>query len=96
MSPAFELPLDQLGPSGFTASPSLAIECRDPEYVGPLYDRLAPWVDQCSCTSVTVESTVRSTRSRLAIVLGHFDEADSSFAQATAFCDRVRTSSPPL
>ena len=75
-----------------------AIECRDPKYAGPLFDRLAPWADQSVASgSVTASGPVSHYLGGLATVLGRYDEADAYFAQAAA-TERtgwVRSSSPP-
>ena len=42
----FDLPLDQAWITGMVCYAEAAIECRDPKYAGPLFDRLAPWADQ--------------------------------------------------
>ena len=66
-----------------------AIACRDPKYAGPLFDRLAPWADQCADPGLTVEGPVSHYLGGLATVLGRYDEADTYFAHAAAFNDRA-------
>ena len=39
----FSLTLDQLWTTGMVSYAGAAIECRDPKYAGPLFDRLVPW-----------------------------------------------------
>jgi tetratricopeptide (TPR) repeat protein len=85
----FELPLDQLWIIGMVAYAEAAIACRDPQYAGPLLDRLAPWADQLSTTGATAGGPVSHYLGGLATVLGSYDEADAYFAQAAAFSDRV-------
>ena len=86
----FDLPLDPVWLTGMVAYAEAAIECRDPKYAGPLFDRLAPWADQLSTTGgTTAEGPVSHYLGGLATVLGRYDEADAYFTQAAAFSDRV-------
>jgi hypothetical protein len=66
-----------------------AIECHDPRYAGPLFDRLAPWADQWSTTSgPTVEGPVSLFLGGLATVLGRYDEADAYFVSSASSSGR--------
>ena len=85
----FDIPLDQLWFPAMLSYAGAAIECRDPKFAAPLYDRLAPWADQFSTAGLTAEGPVGSVVGDLATVLGRYDEADACFVQAAAFCDRV-------
>ena len=86
----FDLPLDQAWIIGMVCYADAAIECRDPTYAGPLFDRLAPWADQLAITgSVAAQGPVSHYLGGLATVLGRYDEADTYFAQSEAFSDRV-------
>jgi len=86
----FELPLDLNWITGMVFYAETAIHCGDPKYAEPLFDRLAPWVDQCSTApGATDEGPVSHYLGGLATVLGRYDEADTYFAQAAAFSDRV-------
>ena len=65
-------------------------ECRDPNYAGPLFDRLTPWADQLTVLgSITTSCPVSHFLGGLAAVLGRYNEADTYFAQSEAFSDRV-------
>jgi hypothetical protein len=67
-----------------------AIECRDPKYAGPLYDRLAPWADfWSSTTGPTVEGPVNLFLGGLTSVLRRYDEAESHFAASAASSERA-------
>jgi hypothetical protein len=66
-----------------------AVECRDLTYAMPMFDKLAPWADQLSCTGSTAEGPVSHYLGGLATVLGRYEEADAYFAQSAAFSARV-------
>jgi hypothetical protein len=66
-----------------------AIECRDPQCAGPLFDRLAPWAAQLSNSGTTAEGPISHYLGGLATVLGRYEEADAYFAQAAVLSDRV-------
>ena len=67
-----------------------AIECRDPKYAAPLFDRLAPWADQWSTAGVhRARGPVSHFLGGLAAVLGRYAEADAYFAQAAATSERT-------
>ena len=86
----FDLPLDFVWLSGMTSYAEAAIECRDPKYAGPLFDRLAPWADQLAVSGdATGEPPVSLYLGGLATVLGRYDEADAYFAQSAAVSDRI-------
>jgi class 3 adenylate cyclase/tetratricopeptide (TPR) repeat protein len=85
----FDLPLDLAWIIGMTAYADAAIECRDPKYAGPLFDRLAPLADQLSCTAATAGDPVSYYLGGLATVLGRDDEAVAYFAQAAAMSKRI-------
>ena len=86
----FDLPLDPVWLTGMVGYAEAAIECRDPKYAGPLFDRLAPWADQLSTAGgLTAEGPVSHYLGGLATVLGRYDEADAYFAQAAAFNERA-------
>ena len=92
----FDLPLDQVWLTGMVGYAEAAIECRDPRYAGPLFDRLAPWADQLSTSGgLTADGPVSHYLGGLATVLGRYDEADAYFTQAAAFNDRIGASSSP-
>ena len=67
----------------------VAIACRDPKYAGTLFDRLAPWADQCRTAASRLTVPVSHYLGGLATVLGRYDEADAYFARAAAFNDRA-------
>ena len=86
----FDLPLDPLWLTGMVCYADASIDSREPQYAGPLFDRLVPWADQLSTTGgATAEGPVSHYLGGLAAVLGHFDEADNYFAQAAAMNDRM-------
>ena len=65
-----------------------AIECRDPKYAEPLFDRLVPWASHLPATGASAQGPVSHYLGGLATVLGRYDEADAYFAQAAASSDR--------
>jgi tetratricopeptide (TPR) repeat protein len=85
----FDLPYEQGWIIAMASYAEAAIECRDPRYAGPLFDRLAPWADQLSCTPINFDGPVSHYLGGLATVLGRYDEADAYFTQAAAFNDRA-------
>ena len=82
----FDLPMDQVWLTGMVCYADAAIECRDPKYAGPLFDRLAPWADQLVTSRDNRNAEARSVTilGGLATVLGRYDEADAYFAQSAA------------
>jgi hypothetical protein len=67
-----------------------AIECRDPQYAGRLFDRLAPWANQLAIVpGLSAEGPVSHFLGGLAAVLQHYDDADTYFSRAAAFSERV-------
>ncbi|MGA2522296.1 MAG: hypothetical protein ABSG81_15930, partial [Acidimicrobiales bacterium] len=86
----FDLPLDMLWSTGMTMYAEAAIECRDPLYAAPLFDRLAPWGNQWAGTGASVEGPISLYVGGLATVLGRYDEADASFARSAAMSERFR------
>ena len=90
----FDLPMDTSWLTGMVSYSDAAIECRDPEYAGPLLDRLSPWADEWSTTlGPTAEGPVSHFLGGLATVLGRYDEADAYFAHSAASSARARPSS---
>jgi len=85
----FDLPMGQDWLTGMVAFAEAAIECGDRKSAGPLYDRLAPFADQWSCNAITAEGPVSHFLGGLAAVLGHYEEAETYFAQSAAFSARV-------
>jgi class 3 adenylate cyclase len=86
----FDVPMDGAWLTTMVSYSDAAIECRDPKYAGPLFDRLAPWADQWSTTSgPTVEGPVSLFLGGLATVLGRYDEADAYFAQSASSSERA-------
>jgi DNA-binding SARP family transcriptional activator len=85
----FDLPLDQIWLTGMVDYAEAAIECRDPKYAGPLFDRLAPWAGQLPATGASALGPVSHYLGGLLAVLGRYDEADAYFNQAAEFSDRV-------
>ena len=85
----FDLPLDQIWIPAMVNYADAAVECRDLTYAMPMFDKLAPWADQLSCTGSTAEGPVSHYLGGLATVLGRYEEADAYFAQSAAFSARV-------
>jgi len=85
----FDLPLDQIWFTGMVDFAEAAIECRDPKYAQPLFDRLTPWAGQLPATGGSVLGPVTHYLGGLATVLGRYEEANNYFTQAAAFSNRV-------
>jgi tetratricopeptide (TPR) repeat protein len=86
----FYLPMNSAWLTGMVAYGGAAIECRDPKFALPLFDRLAPWADEWSATGgPTVEGPVSHTLGGLATLLGRYDEADAYFAHSAASSERA-------
>ena len=85
----FDLPQDQIWLTGMVDFADAAIECGDPRFAGPLFDRLAPWADQLPATGGSALAPVSYYLGGLATVLGRYDEAEAYFAQSSAFCARA-------
>ena len=86
----FTLSVDALWISSMVCYAEAAIECRDPHYAEPLFDRLAPWADLLSTSGgATSEGPVGHYLGGLATVLGRYDEANTYLARSAAFSDRL-------
>ena len=86
----FDIPMDGAWLTTMVSYSDAAIECGDPKYAGPLFDKLGPLADQWSTTSgPTVEGPVSLFLGGLATVLGRYDEADAYFAQSAASSERA-------
>jgi class 3 adenylate cyclase/tetratricopeptide (TPR) repeat protein len=85
----FDLPLDWIWFTGIVCYSEAAIECRDPEYAEPLFERLGPWADQLAFNGATTEGPVSYYLGGLATVLGRYDEADVYFTQSAAMSGRL-------
>ncbi len=86
----FELPLVPVWLPGMADYAETAIECGDPRYAGPLFDRLAPWADQfVTDGGASASGPVTHYLGGLATVLGRYDEADAYFTRAAAFNERA-------
>jgi tetratricopeptide (TPR) repeat protein len=66
-----------------------AIECGDPRYAEPLFDRLLPFATTWACTGATVEGPVSHYLGGLATVLGRFDEAEDHLTRSAAACEEA-------
>jgi hypothetical protein len=97
------LVLDRLAATDFTLTPDplwitamvsyaeAAIECREPRYAAPLFDRLAPWADHlCTLGGVSAEGPVSHVLGGLAVILGRHDQAEEYFARAAAWSHQAR------
>ena len=70
----FELTMDVAWLTGMVAYSEAAIACRDPQYAGPLFDRLEPFSDQLSTLgALTAEGPVSHYLGGLATVLGRYE-----------------------
>jgi hypothetical protein len=86
----FDLPLDRVWFTGMASCAEAAIECRDPAYAEPLFDRLSPFSDQVSTVGgITAEAPSSHFLGGLTSVLGRYDEADAYFAQSAAMSERM-------
>jgi class 3 adenylate cyclase/tetratricopeptide (TPR) repeat protein len=86
----FDLPMNSTWITGMITYSDAAIECRDPRFALPLFDRLAPLADQWSTTAgPTVEGPVIHTLGGLATLLGRYDEANVYFAKSAASSERA-------
>ena len=85
----FDLPLDQIWFTGMVDFAEVAIECGDPKYAQPLFDRLSPWAGQLPATGGSVLGPVTYYLGGLATVLRRYTEANVYFTQAAEFSDRV-------
>jgi class 3 adenylate cyclase/tetratricopeptide (TPR) repeat protein len=85
----FDFPLDFLWLIGMVGWAEVAIACRDPEYAGPIFDRLAPWADQLTYIDLATEGPVSLYLGGLSAVLGRYGEAEAYFAKSADFCQRA-------
>jgi len=85
----FDLPLDATWLTGMIAYADAATECRDPEFAGPILERLAPFADQWLYTDIATAGPVSRSVGDLLTVLGHYDEADAQFARAAESSQRA-------
>jgi class 3 adenylate cyclase/tetratricopeptide (TPR) repeat protein len=86
----FELPPDPGWLLGMATYAEAAVECRDPRFARPLFDRLAPWGHLVATTGGgNAIGLVSHFLGGLATVLGRHDEAEAHFTRAAAFNDRV-------
>lgn len=86
---AFDLPMDASWLSGMVCYASAAIAVGDSEYARPLFDRLVPWAELYTASTITAAGPVSHFLGGLATVLGRYDDADSYFAQSDAITDRM-------
>ncbi len=87
----FELPFDSVWLLSIATYADVAIECGDRQRAGPLFNLLAPWVDQLSTNGGgSTNGPVSHFLGGLATVLGRYDEAESYFARAAAFNGRAQ------
>ena len=85
----FDLPLDTAWLTGMIAYADAAIECGDPLFAGPIFERLAPFADQWLYTDVATSGPVSRSLGGLATILGRYDEADAYFAHSAASSERA-------
>ena len=65
------------------------VECRDPTYGEPMFERLSPWSGRLVYDAATAVGPVDGFLGGLATAIGRYDEANAFFADSSAFCDRV-------
>jgi DNA-binding SARP family transcriptional activator len=87
-SSGFDLPMDPVWMSGMASWADVAIECADPIFAGPLFERLQPWAHQFSANGVTAEGPVCYFLGGLCSLLEHYDDAETYFAASAAFSER--------
>ena len=85
----FEMPLDQIWLTGMVDYADAAIECRDPKFAQPLFERLLPWAGQLPATGASTLAPVSLYLGGLATVLGDYDAADAFLAQSAAMSERM-------
>jgi class 3 adenylate cyclase len=85
----FDLPLDPTWLTGMIAYADAAVELREPEFAGPMFERLCPFADQWLYTDVATSGPISRTLGGLATVLHRFSEAESYFSHSAAISDRV-------
>ena len=78
----FDLPLDATWLTGMIAYADAAVECRDPQFAGPVLDRLAPFADQWLYTDVATSGPISRTVGDLLTVLDRHDEAEAHFVHS--------------
>jgi hypothetical protein len=80
----FDVPMDQTWIGAMSDCASAAIMVGDPRYADLLFELLAPWADQWSCSGIHSHGPVAHLLGGLATVLGRYDEADAYFARSAA------------
>jgi tetratricopeptide (TPR) repeat protein len=85
----FVLPLDATWLTGMIAYADAATECRDPQFVGPILEQLAPFADQWLYTDIATAGPVSRSVGDLLTVLGRYGEAETQFAQAADSSQRA-------
>ena len=85
----FELPIDDVWLLAMVSYADAAIACRDPQYVQPLFDQLAPYATQWTVTGSSSQGSVSHYLGGLAAVLGRYDDADAYFTRAAELNDHL-------
>ena len=85
----FDLPLDPTWLTGMVAYVDAAVELREPEFSGPMLERLSPFAEQWLYTDVATSGPLSRTLGDLATVLHRYDEAESYFSHSAAASDRT-------
>jgi len=85
----FDLPLDPTWLTGMIAYADAAVELREPEFAGPMLERLSPFAEQWLYTDVATSGPISRTLGGLATVLRRYDEAESYFSHSAAASDRT-------
>jgi hypothetical protein len=80
----FDLPLDTAWLTAMIAYAEAAIQCSDPLFAAPIFERLSPFADQWLYTDLTTSGPVSRSLGGLATVLGRYDEADALFSNSAS------------
>jgi DNA-binding SARP family transcriptional activator len=86
---SFQLPLDATWLTGMIAYADAATECRDPKFVGPILEQLAPYSDQWLYTDIATAGPVSRSVGDLLTVLGRYGEAETQFSHAADSSQRA-------
>jgi hypothetical protein len=84
----FELLMNLSWLTGMTCYAMAAVAVGDPEYAGPLLDKLAPWAGRLATSGITTTGPVSLYLGGLAAVLCRYDDADAYFTEASVTSHR--------
>jgi class 3 adenylate cyclase len=83
----FELEMNPVWVSGMAFHAEAAIELGDPEFCGPIRERLLPWSDQWTDNGATAACPVAHYLGGCSAVLGLDDDAERWFERSAQMCD---------